>query len=82
MQYSHPIDRLAVKLRPALLVLVALWGPTMLISYGLMLKSAFETWPWWGFALTIASHVMGWLGISALIDTRREQTHRTSDGQS
>lgn len=71
MPYSHPIDRLVMKLRPALIVLTALLGPVFLLTYALMLKHALTTWPWWGIAITVPAHFICWIGISALIDTRR-----------
>lgn len=73
MPYSHPLDRLAAKLRPLIFVMLALSVPVMLTTYGLMLKHAFLTWPWWGIALTVVSHLSGWLGISALFDSRQER---------
>ena len=70
MHHSHPIDRLAVKLRPAMIVLAALAFPVFLISYGWMIVLAFYAWPGWAFAIAVASQVVGWLGISALLDKR------------
>lgn len=81
MPYAHPIDRLVVKLRPALIVSAALFLPVFLFTYALMLKTALTTWPWWGVALTVGSHLTGWLGLSALIDSRQQQTRQPQDGQ-
>lgn len=77
MPYTHPLDRLVVKLRPALIVLAALCFPAFLITYGLMLKAAFQSWPSWGVAVMVVSHLLGWLGLSALLDSRQERMSRT-----
>ena len=71
MQHSHPIDRLAVKLRPAIVWLAVLCLPVFLLSYGGMLFLAFYAWPGWVFAIAVAAQIVGWLGISALFDKRR-----------
>lgn len=63
---------MAVKLRPALIVLAALALPVFLLSYGGMLFLAFYAWPGWVFAIAVAAQIAGWLGISALFDSRNE----------
>ena len=82
MRYTHPIDRLVVMLRPAIAVLAVLALPVLLFSYGKMLAMAYYAWPGWAFALTIAAHLMGWLGISALFDSQQERRSMTQDEQS
>lgn len=73
MRYSHPIDRLAVKLRPALAVLAVVAFPVFLFSYAQMLIAAYYTWSGWAFAIALGSHLVGWLGISALFDSLKER---------
>ena len=81
MPYTHPLDRMAVKFRPALIAVAALCFPVFLFSYALMIKAAFEAWPWWGTTLMAGSHLMGWLGLSALFDNRQEQKSRSEVAQ-
>lgn len=64
------------------MVLAVLSAPVFLISYGFMLKHALTTWPWWASAITIAAHITGWLGISALLDSRQERRTKTQAAQS
>lgn len=73
MQHTHPIDRLAVKLRSAIILLSALSLPVFLISYGWMIFLAFHAWSGWAFSISVVAQVLGWLGISALFDIRQER---------
>lgn len=82
MRYTHPLDRLAVAIRPVAIIVAALSFPVFLISYGLLLKHAWQTWPWWGTAATLVSHFTVVLGISSLFDSRQERLNRTQDAQS
>ena len=82
MHHSHPIDRLVVKFRAALIVLAALCLPAFLVTYGLMVRSALTAWPWWGSAIMVVSHFTALLGLSSLIDIRQSQKSRTEGGQS
>lgn len=47
--------------------------PIMLLSYGWMLKELMFSAPGWISAVVIISHLIGWLGISALIDMKSER---------
>lgn len=82
MEYSHPIDRLGVKMRPALVVLAAMCFPVFLISYGLMLHHALTTWPAWASAAMVFANLTVLSGLAALLDIRRERFQSRPDGQS
>lgn len=73
MQHAHPVDRLAKKLRPALAVLAALAFPVFLFSYAQMIIAAYYSWAGWAFSIALGSHLLGWLGLSALLDSLRER---------
>lgn len=73
MEYSHPIDRLGYKLRPVVLALLYLCGPVMLFTYCRLILIAIDQWPWWATAVTVISHLVGWLGIGALFDRQEER---------
>lgn len=76
MQYTHPLDRFMVRIRPLLIGAAVLSLPVMLISYGWMMKQLFTTAPGWVSVAVLISHLIVWLGISALIDMRSEQGPR------
>ncbi len=76
--YEHPIDRLMYRLRVPIIVLAVLSLPVFLLTYGLMLRYALTTWPWWGGVALVVSHLMGWLGIGSLFDMRQEK-HQSSE---
>jgi hypothetical protein len=82
MCYTHPIDRLIVNLRPAIAVLAVLAFPVFLFSYAQMLIAAYQSWSGWAFAIALASHVVGWLGISALFDSLQERQQKPQASQS
>lgn len=65
-----------VRIRPLLIGVTLLAFPVMLISYGWMMKQLFITAPVWVSVVVLISHLIGWLGISALIDIRSERGPR------
>jgi hypothetical protein len=80
MQYTHPLDRFMVRIRPALIGMAVLSLPVMLISYGVMLANFVTSQPDWLGALVFSAHFVGWICISALIDSLREKrTPRPAD---
>jgi len=82
MDYKHPVDRMAVKLRPVLAVLAVLAFPVFLFSYAKMIALAYYAWPGWLFAIALGSHLVGWLGLSALFDIQQERQSKTQGAQS
>jgi hypothetical protein len=77
MDQTHPLDRLALRIRPAIIVTAALCAPAFLISYAFLWRDAWYAWPGWIFAIALIAHVVGWLGISALFDTRQSRQMQT-----
>lgn len=73
MEHTHPLDRLGVKLRGLLAFLAIPALPVFLFSYVKMLSLAYYAWPGWLFAIALAAHLVGWLGISALFDSLKER---------
>ena len=61
------------RLRWPIIVLAALSGPVMLISYGWMLKQLVLTAPGWLTAICVTAHLAAWLGIASLLDMRAQQ---------
>ncbi len=80
--YEHPIDRLTHRLRLPIIVVAVVSLPVFLITYGLMVRYALTTWPWWGSAALVVSHLMGWLGIGSLFDMRQEKRQSSEGAQS
>lgn len=76
MEYSHPVDRFARRIRGVLFVLAALCLPVCLISYGWMLKEALTTWPLWASIPATVAQIVVWLGIASLLDIRQERQNR------
>ena len=60
-------------LRGLLIVLAVLSGPVFLFSYGKMIVEMYHAVDGWLFAIVIFSHIIFWLGIASLIDSRSEQ---------
>lgn len=73
MQNEHPVDRFARRIRGAVVFLAAICLPVFLVSYGWMLVLAYYAWPGWAFAIAVGSQILGWLGVSALFDSRQER---------
>jgi len=73
MKSTHPIDIFAAKLNPMIRLLALLCAPVMLASYAWMLWRMVHDAPPLIVAIVMASHLVGWLGIAALIDTRRQR---------
>ncbi len=80
--YEHPVDRLGAALRPVIIVLAVASLPVFLLTYGFLIKHALTTWPWWGSAALIVSHLIGWLGIGSLFDARQERLQSSEAAQS
>ena len=76
MEYSHPIDRFARRMRGVFIILAALCLPVCLISYGWMLKDALATWPLWASVPATVAQIVVWLGIASLLDIRQERQNR------
>lgn len=69
---EHPLDRATRALRPAIIVVALLSAPVMLLTYAWGLKLLYPILGpglWAGMCL---SHVICWIGISALFETPQE----------
>lgn len=78
MDYTHPLDRLMLRLRTPIMIGAGFAAPVMLYSYGWLMVKAYELMPGWAFATTFIAHLIVWVGIGCLVDTLREQ-HRPKE---
>lgn len=76
------LDRLAERLRPWLLVWLAVSAPIWMVSYAWMLKNLLETAPLWVSIPVGFSAITAALGLAALLDIRQEHQIPPRDDQS
>ena len=74
--HSHWLDRFMNAIRWPLIVAAVASVPVFLFSYARMALLAYETWPIWAFSLAAFAHVIAWLGVASLFDTRQSQSQR------
>ena len=72
MEYTHPIDRALVRIRGLVIVLMIICAPVMLYTYGLIGVEVARDMGAWAIPVVIA-HLVVWLGIASLLDTRLER---------
>lgn len=72
---EHYLDRLMRRLRPVIIAALVLAGPVFLLSYVLMLKQMLLGIGWWSAPVVVA-HVLTWLGIASLFDSRQSHPPR------
>lgn len=53
------------------LIIIALSGPVMLFTYGWGMVLIYEKAGPWVFAISCVSHIIAWIGISFLFDSRQ-----------
>lgn len=82
MEYTHPIDRLMLRIRPALILGAYASFPIFMVSYGFAMHWLVTTAPLWASVPSVIAHLIVLLGIGSLIDIRSESRRWSEDGQS
>lgn len=82
MRYTHPLDRLFVRLRWLIVALAIVSAPIFLFSYGKMMVLAYQSWPGWASAATFIAHAVMLVAISSLFDSQQERRQLTEGEQS
>lgn len=72
----HIADKIALALRPLILAVAVLALPVFFLSYGYMLKLAFDAWPMWAFICACIAHAVIWLSAAMLRDRQLERHQR------
>lgn len=81
MRYTHPFDRFAYWIRPAVPLAAVVAAPIFLVSYGLMMVLAYEAWPGWVTAIVFIAHLVTLFSVASLFDSQQERRQMTEDGQ-
>jgi len=82
MDYTHPLDRLMLRLRTPIMIGAGFAAPVMVYSYGWLMVKAYELMPGWAFAASFIAHLIVWVGIGCLVDSLREQHPSKESAQS
>jgi hypothetical protein len=70
-------DRLALRIRPAVLRISLIAMPVALLSYPVMIRLLYGAIPTGLFAFIAACHLVSWIGLAMLSDLQKEQAPRT-----
>ena len=65
-------DRIALRIRTAVLIASVASLPFMFLFYVFMLRESFDALPLWAWIGGTLSHIMVWLGIGSLFDFQKE----------
>lgn len=82
MQKTHPLDRLADRIGPAVLIGSVVSVPITLLSYGWMLKDFLYAYPWWIGLVVVIAHFFSLLSLAFLAENRKLPPTSTAPDQS